>query len=816
MTMAMALLQLAAPAARRARAQLLLLPSTANAPSLTGRAAISSSRALLKRKGGASAFAAKSVQTWRAKPLATKQKLKRDAAPHRTHLEAARDLKSAERASARNERVWDELEQDTELHRELDAAFEYLTNLGAEGDYVYEPEPTLLDLDERDALDKLNALARGDRDVLAQLDAGGGGEADAAAATQLGVDDYNFLLKVYAIKGMHKEANALLTRMEKNTAAALAAAPTMFPTTEASTDVALASELDGVPHTVAPDAHSYMYYICALVNSKQAATAVRTLGRMKEKGVLPDVATYNAVMNVCAKAGKVQWSYNILEKMQVAGLVPDKASFTILMNAAIAENDVDKAFETFHLMRSHITEPDVVAFSCLIHGFAKIGRVERALNLLEDLLECGLTPTQVTFNSLINACAKSHYYAHKAVEFYHEMQELYDYIPDLYTYNTVLHACAKQGDFLQAEQIMRHMHKHQVPMDEITYNTLFNVYARAQVMSVVRKAPRNAAPVPAPEEIYQRPLEFDDDGNEIDLTRPGKEVSSLANLNYDGAFEDDEDDDEGDSEFEFDDKEGEDGERVGSALSAEELEQVEQIRKQDQLVMSDAEYFGLTAANSGEETGDFELKPMDLSNFGVFQTRNIARAEKWFYEMTVEKGMRPSRVTLNSMLNVYANALRLRSAETFVRETFAKYETEPDKYTYRVLMHMYVRAKRTAQAESLLETIKRKQADGEIEVDAVVYGLLVDLYARKRQMRRALVVLEEADAAGVAVEEKFLKKIRKLTEKYGVFTDLIPEDPNAVIFAGTRHKLMEKRKVRAQVIAYNNKVGKRYLLPDTV
>uniref|UniRef100_K3W678 PROP1-like PPR domain-containing protein n=1 Tax=Globisporangium ultimum (strain ATCC 200006 / CBS 805.95 / DAOM BR144) TaxID=431595 RepID=K3W678_GLOUD len=764
---------------------------------------ISSTPALLKRKGGNSAFVVKSSQ-YKKKGLKTKHKLKQDVAPHKTHLEATRNLKSLEKDNLRNERTWDQLEQDEELNRELDAAFDYLNNLGAEGDYVYEPEPTLMDLDEKDALEKLNALARGDQDVLSQIELDEGDEND-ALSKQLAVEDYNFLLRVYAIKGLHKEANALLSRMEKNLQSTVGGA-TMFPPNETSTDMQLSSELDGVPHVIPPNAHSYMYYICALVNTKQAATAVRTLGRMKEKGVFPDIATYNAVMNVCAKANKVQWSYNIMEKMQVAGLVPDKASFTILMNAAIAENDVDKAFETFHLMRSHITEPDVVAFSCLIHGFAKIGRVERALNLLEDLLECGLTPTQVTFNSLINACAKSHYYAHKAIEFYNEMQELYDYIPDLYTYNTVLHACAKQGDFIQAEQIMRHMQKHHVPMDQVTYNTLLNVYARAQVKSVVAKAPRNAVPAQDPEELYQRPLEFDDDGNEIDLTRPGKEVSSLANLNYDGAFEDDEDDEDEDYDYEAD-------ESQGGELTKEELQQIEEIRKQDQLVVSDAEYFG---AAGGEENGDFELKPMDLRDFGKFQSRNIARAEQWFYEMTVEKNMDVSAATLNSMLNVYANALRLRSAETFVSETFAKYDVQPDKYTYRVLMHMYVRGKRVAQAERVLETIKRKAAEGEIEADGVTFGLLVDLYARKRQLRRALVVLEDADAACVQVEEKFLKKIRKLTEKFGVFTDLIPEDPNAVIFAGTRHKLMEKRKVRAQVLAYNQKVGKRYLLPDTV
>ncbi|GMF21555.1 unnamed protein product [Phytophthora lilii] len=800
-----------------------------NAPWIAQTRPISRSPALQKRKGGASAFVVKTSSWNRSKgnkshsALSTKQKLKKDAAPHRSHLERARELEAKQRDNARNAREWAALERNDELNRELDDVFEYLDKSGPLGDYVYEPEPSLEDLDERDALAKLNAIARADPEVMqevreTQRQVAGNVEVegDGQGQHELAVNDYNFLLRVYAVKGLHREANALLTRMEKNLTP-LAAEQAVVPVRPTdSTELALMDALDDVPHVVPPNAKSYMLYATALGADGQAAHAVRVVGRMKERGVLPDVSVYNAVMRACSKAGRMSWAYNVMEKMQVAGLVPDRASFTILMNAAIAEGDLDKAFETFHLMRSHVAEPDEIAFSCLINGFAREGRVERALNLLEDLLECGLTPSLVTFNTLMNACAKSHYYAHKAIDFYYEMQELYDYIPDLYSYTTVLHACAKHGDFIQAEQIIRHMERHHVPMTEFVYNTLFNVYARAQVKSIVDKAPRNQKPLPESEPIYQEPLEWDDEGKEVDLTRPGKETFSLENANYDGRF--DEDDEEVES----------------YKLSPEALEQVEALRQQDK-----ADYEDMMKADStdlvetersmevygeeddrlfadSEESLDFDLTRMDLKDFGKFQTLNIKRAEVRFHEMTFEKGLTPSLITLNSMLAVYSNALRLRSAEVFMNETFAKFNLKPNKFTYRSMMQMYVRAKRTTPAEQLLERVRSEIESGELEADEVTFGLLVDHYARKRLMRRTLTTLEDADALGLQLQEKHLKKIRALTEKYGIFTDLIPEDPNAVLLAGSRHKLMEKRKVRAQVLEYNNKIGKRYLLPDTV
>merc|ERR1712137_1286967 len=137
-----------------------------------------------------------------------------------------------------------------------------------------------------------------------------------------------------------------------------------------------------------------------------------------------------------------------------------------------------------------------------------------------------------------------------------------------------------------------------------------------------------------------------------------------------------------------------------------------------------------------EESLNFEMTPMDLQNFGKFQTLNIKRAEVRFHEMTFEKGLKPSLITLNSMLAVYSNALRLRSAEVFVAETFSKFDLKPDEFTYRSMMQMYVRANRTTQAEKLLEQIRLEIENGDLKADAATFGFLVDHYARKRLIRR--------------------------------------------------------------------------------
>lgn len=782
------------------------------------RASITSTRMLAKRRGGNSAFVAKAPKFRGPRgPFKKKEKLKAETAPHKTHLDRIRELKAHGKENERNATHWEQLESDAELNTELDNVYEYLKNLGPDGEYIYRPDPTLADLDETQVLAKLNALARGDAGVLAEIQEKLQDTTDAVAdqLQELSVDDYNFLMRVYAEKGLHEKANALLARMEKNLPSYIAPILEPTPVLASTTTDAIATtdeeSLDAVSHAIAPDTKTYMYYVVSLVQAGAMgpAAAVRTLGRMKERGLEPTIHVYNSVMNVCAKAGKVQWAYNIFEKMQLAGLTPDRASFTILMHAAIAQGELDKAFETFHLMRAHVTDPDVVAFTVLIQGYAKIGRIERAINLYEDLLECGLTPSHITFNALILACAKSHYYAHKAVEFYHEMQELYDYHPDLFTYNNVLHACAKHGDYIQAERVWRQMLKHQVPLEAHAFNTLLNVYARAQIKKIVAQASRNKAPLPPPEEIYQEPMEFDDDGREIDLTRPFKETSSMENWNYDGTFDEEDDDEDEDEYDEYDDDDSMEAAR-DQGLSPEEQAALDAIRAHDNKQRA--------LMPNMEPLTDDELDntPMDLRNYGKFQTQVILRAERIYTEMTQDCQLTPTVVTLTTMLAVYANALRLGRSEHFFEAEFAKHDVQPNEHTYRTMMQMYVRAHRTPKAEALLAEIKHKINDGELKPDGITLGMLVDHYTRHKKLRKALTLLEEADEMNVQLVERHYKKIRRVTEKLGLFTELIPEDPDAVITAGTRGKLKEKRKVRAQVIAFNQKVGKKFLLPASV
>lgn len=86
----------------------------------------------------------------------------------------------------------------------------------------------------------------------------------------------------------------------------------------------------------------------------------------------------------------------------------------------------------------------------------------------------------------------------------------------------MFNAAARLGDIRSAEKLLYLIEKHKVPMKKGMAIPLINVYARAQIKSIVQRAKCNIAP-PAP--LFpiksNEKIEWDEDGNMISLDRPG-------------------------------------------------------------------------------------------------------------------------------------------------------------------------------------------------------------------------------------------------------------------------------------------------------
>ncbi|CAG8465209.1 3972_t:CDS:10 [Diversispora eburnea] len=208
--------------------------------------------------------------------------------------------------------------------------------------------------------------------------------------------------------------------------------------------------------------------------------------KMKERGIEPDIHTYEQLINVYASVGNIEKSlstfdmidytyvnnlrtddaFNVYSKMKAAKILPNQPIFSMLIKVCIKNGEIPRAWKTFDHMRLEVCQPD------------ETRDAERAFDLYQEMKDKGLSPTDVTFNSLIDACA------HQAFRLLNEMED-YGYTPDLFTYNSLLYACSHKVDFYTARKLfilmMQNGLKDQsLAPDDTTFTNLFWVYGQLQ------------------------------------------------------------------------------------------------------------------------------------------------------------------------------------------------------------------------------------------------------------------------------------------------------------------------------------------------
>ena len=96
-----------------------------------------------------------------------------------------------------------------------------------------------------------------------------------------------------------------------------------------------------------PNVVSYSAMIDACAKVGDAAKAQRWHQRMRNEGVQPNAHSYSAVINAMAKSGHLLAAYEEFERMEQAGVVADVVVYSGLLDACAKAGDLVKAKEVF-------------------------------------------------------------------------------------------------------------------------------------------------------------------------------------------------------------------------------------------------------------------------------------------------------------------------------------------------------------------------------------------------------------------------------------------------------------------------------------
>ena len=117
--------------------------------------------------------------------------------------------------------------------------------------------------------------------------------------------------------------------------------------------------------------------------------AMKLFGLMREKGTIPEVVIYTAVVEGFCKAAKFDDAKRIFRKMQKNGIVPNAFSYAIVIQGLCRGKRLDDAVEFCMEMLDAGHSPNAATLAGLVNEFCNEKGVEEAEGFVRSLRERG-------------------------------------------------------------------------------------------------------------------------------------------------------------------------------------------------------------------------------------------------------------------------------------------------------------------------------------------------------------------------------------------------------------------------------------------
>lgn len=120
-----------------------------------------------------------------------------------------------------------------------------------------------------------------------------------------------------------------------------------------------------------------------------------------ELSVVPDVVSYDWLVDAHCRLGRLDDALGALEKMGEADLVPKIETFNKILNGLYENRRFGDADRVWGMMKEGNVAPNVASYNAKIRGLVLAGKMEEARGVFDGLQGVGLEPNVDTFNALI-------------------------------------------------------------------------------------------------------------------------------------------------------------------------------------------------------------------------------------------------------------------------------------------------------------------------------------------------------------------------------------------------------------------------------
>ncbi|KAG5240298.1 pentatricopeptide repeat-containing protein [Salix suchowensis] len=199
------------------------------------------------------------------------------------------------------------------------------------------------------------------------------------------------------------------------------------------------------------DVFSYNMVIDCFCNANVMNKAVMAFKVMQDRGISPNLVTFNTLISGHSKNGEVHKARELLQMLLELGLKPDIFTFSSIIDGLCRAQLFDDALSCFGEMVEWGVSPNAVTYNILIRSLCLIGGVGRSMKLLKNMRKDGISPDIFSLNALIQSFCRMGK-VEKAEKIFVSMSTL-GLIPDNYTYGALIKALFESGRCDEAKKM---------------------------------------------------------------------------------------------------------------------------------------------------------------------------------------------------------------------------------------------------------------------------------------------------------------------------------------------------------------------------
>jgi len=191
------------------------------------------------------------------------------------------------------------------------------------------------------------------------------------------------------------------------------------------------------------------------------------------------IATYNALVDACARNWEMRSVPKILQDMDKQNIRPNLITYSAILKGYCQENKIDKAYELLESMRQSTEfHPDEIMYNSLLDGCARQGMYDRGLLLLKDMQQDGINPTNFTLSVLVKLCNRGGR-LEEAFRLTEEISKQFGFKLNVHVYSNLVQACISHKKLPRAFEVFERMLTAGVRPDGRTYKLLLQAFATA-------------------------------------------------------------------------------------------------------------------------------------------------------------------------------------------------------------------------------------------------------------------------------------------------------------------------------------------------